>query len=159
MSRPRGLNAREVILYYAREDSNGCWRWCASINKSGYSQVWFEGKLVGTHRLSYEAFVGSIDSDKEIDHICRVRDCVSPFHLRQLTPKENTLCGFGISAINAKKTHCLRGHKYDEVNTYWDKSGHRYCLACNRVASREYQRRRRRLEKSNVTASGGVLPC
>lgn len=30
-----------------------------------------------------------------------------------------------------KRTHCPRGHAYDEENTYWNRN-HRYCRACNR---------------------------
>jgi hypothetical protein len=30
----------------------------------------------------------------------------------------------------APKTHCIRGHVYDEENTYIDPKGHRYCRKC-----------------------------
>jgi hypothetical protein len=40
--------------------------------------------------------------------------------------------------LHLRKTHCLRGHPYDEENTYISKNGARGCRACNR----EYQRER-----------------
>lgn len=39
------------------------------------------------------------------------------------------------------KTHCKRGHPYDEANTYVDKRGERQCRACSRERRREERRR------------------
>jgi hypothetical protein len=39
-------------------------------------------------------------------------------------------------------THCVKGHAYDEVNTYSTPSGRRYCRQCNREAVRRYRTRR-----------------
>lgn len=40
-------------------------------------------------------------------------------------------------------THCLRGHPYDEVNTYVSKRGERHCRTCSRERSREARRKLR----------------
>lgn len=44
---------------------------------------------------------------------------------------------------HALRTHCPRGHAYDEANTYYNKNGHRSCRACHRERERERQRARR----------------
>jgi hypothetical protein len=44
--------------------------------------------------------------------------------------------------FNAAKTHCLRGHAYDEINTYITRDGRRNCRACRRQKqSPEYHAR------------------
>lgn len=35
-----------------------------------------------------------------------------------------------IAEKNAEKTHCPRGHEYDDSNTYLAPSGRRFCRAC-----------------------------
>jgi hypothetical protein len=35
------------------------------------------------------------------------------------------------------KTHCPRGHPYDEVNTLFNSAGYRKCKECNRLRHRE----------------------
>lgn len=47
---------------------------------------------------------------------------------------------------NVVKTHCPKGHPYNEENTYVlpSRPGARYCRACHRVSSlRRYNRTRR----------------
>ncbi len=152
--RPRNLTAKEVILYYAKEDSNGCWIWQSTISAQGYGRVYFRSKQMRAHRLSYEAFRKTINPKLELDHICRVRECVSPFHLREVTQRENTLCGESPAAKNAVKTHCLKGHEFTKKNTYWytlrgKTSPHRACNIC-RVAN-VYAYRRRLKEKATLS--------
>lgn len=117
----------------------GCWIWTGSHGGLGYA-VLFLYKIKGTnksvriyaHRFSYMIFVGDIPPDKEIDHICRVRDCVNPAHLRLVSHRENMLLGETIAAINASKTHCAKGHPYDKKNTRITKDGSRMCKTCFR---------------------------
>lgn len=47
-----------------------------------------------------------------------------------------------IGEHNAKKTHCIHGHKYTDDNTYITKAGSRQCMSCTRRWAKErYQRR------------------
>jgi hypothetical protein len=62
-------------------DENGCWLWLASLDKSGYGQLW-NGKIMArAHRLSYEIHKGTIPPGTHLDHLCSVRKCVNPEHL------------------------------------------------------------------------------
>lgn len=47
--------------------------------------------------------------------------------------------------FHGRKTHCAKGHPYDESNTYIrpNSNGHRHCRKCMVEWSRDYQRRQR----------------
>jgi hypothetical protein len=117
----------------------GCWIWTGTHSGAGYATL-FLYKIKGTnksirvyaHRLSYTIFVGDIPPDKEIDHLCRVRNCVNPTHLQLVSHRENMLLGETIAAINASRTHCPKGHPYDAKNTHISKRGDRMCKTCSR---------------------------
>lgn len=44
---------------------------------------------------------------------------------------------------NRNKTHCIRGHAFDESNTLYTKEGYRKCRACAKIRQREFEARRR----------------
>lgn len=110
----------------------GCWRWTGARNPDGYGTFYVDRarRSVPAHRFAYEQFVGPIPEGRHIDHLCRHRWCVNPYHMEPVTPAENTLRGESFSALNAQKTHCPQGHPYDEANTYVGASGARYCRTC-----------------------------
>lgn len=68
--------------------STGCWRWIA-CSPRGYGQFWDGKRRVKAHRISYEHFRGRIT--KVLDHICNVRSCVNPWHLRDVSQRENNM--------------------------------------------------------------------
>lgn len=127
---------------------SGCWLWTATL-RGGYGRF-FMGHLRSAHRLSYEALVGAIPEELEIDHLCRVRCCVNPLHLEGVTRTVNVRRGVSPIAQNHTKTICSNGHPFDDSNTYkWRKR--RFCRACvnaavaawkvtHRDEEREYQR-------------------
>jgi transcription elongation factor Elf1 len=73
-----------------------------------------------------------------LDHICRNRACVNPGHLRVVTPKQNVLeNSLGRTAINKCKTHCPKGHPFDDENTF--RAGtQRQCRECGRIRHRKH---------------------
>ena len=112
-----------------------CWLWTQYCIPQGYGMVWLAGRSHYVHRLAYEHFVGPIPVALEIDHRCEARNCANPGHMVLATHAENTLrSASNPAAINARKTHCPKGHPYDEANTYYppgSKGRHRMCRACN----------------------------
>jgi len=70
-------------------DDNGCWLWQLSLKKHGYGQVFRNGRNQYAHRYFYEQAFGKIPTGKELDHICRIRSCVNPKHLKIVTHWEN----------------------------------------------------------------------
>jgi len=123
------------------DDPTKCWLWLASSGSHGYGQFSIRhGITVLVHRFSYEMKYGPIPPRMTIDHVrsrgCMNILCVNPEHLEAVTNKVNILRGNGWSGLNSRKTHCKRGHLFDEVNTYKYKSG-RWCRICKRGANNE----------------------
>ena len=85
----------------------GCWRWKGYILKTGYGSF----GSAPAHRVSYELFVGPIQPGYHIDHLCRTRACVNPYHLESVTQRENTLRSDSPNAIAVRTNRCKRGHE------------------------------------------------
>jgi hypothetical protein len=85
----------------------------------------------------YRHYIGEIPRGMTLDHICRNRDCCNPAHLEPVTVKENILRGDSLSARNARKTHCHRGHPLAGDNLSLPPSGGRKCKACGRERKRK----------------------
>lgn len=123
------------------EKSDSCWYWLAGKDKNGYGRFRHNG-WHGAHRFSYEHFMSPIPSGLVIDHICRIRHCVNPDHLRITTNKDNILTGIGFPACNSRKTRCKRGHLLEGVNIEIY-HGRRCCLICRREQGKIYRDNRR----------------
>lgn len=131
---------------------HACWEWVGARSmKEGYGGISVNGRTRIAHRVAYELFVGPIPEGMQIDHLCRNRGCVNPSHLEPVTIRTNlTRSPLTLLSQAAQKTHCPRGHPYDEANTYLDKNGHRYCRICGLEASRRW--RNRNLERERARA-------
>lgn len=120
---------------------DGCWIFHGNdSNHSGHQRWFVDGKRHLVHRWMYERMVGPIPDGLVLDHLCRNPPCCNPAHLEPVTERENTLRGMNPHARNARKTHCMRGHAFDEKNTAITKQGYRQCRACRNDASKRQQR-------------------
>jgi hypothetical protein len=72
------------------EPSCGCWIWIGS-GCPGYGSIKVEGKNCPAHHLSFAHYKGPIPEGLELDHICRLKCCVNPDHLRAVTRKQNII--------------------------------------------------------------------
>lgn len=134
--------------FWAKVDKggpNGCWVWTGAVRTTGYGGINIgivngkRDRVAQAHRVAYELVIGPITEGLELDHLCRNRLCVNPAHLEPVTHRENGLRGSGPVGTNSRKTHCKRGHPFDEANTYLTKQGARYCRACHVLHERRYQ--------------------
>ena len=115
----------------------GCWLWTGCLTGPGYARyLGAEHRGMLVHRVIYEIFKGKIKGD--LDHLCNVRHCCNPDHLEDVTTAENlrrqVVRG---THKNSKKTHCHKGHKFDNDNTYRYPDGRRKCRACRRDRERQ----------------------
>lgn len=126
------------------KQEDDCWLWTART-VDGYGTFWM-GYAIGhkkAHRLAYELLVGEIPVGLELDHLCRVRNCVNPAHLEPVTHRENARRGNGCSARFYDVTHCVHGHEFTTENTYIRGDGGRFCRQCGRRRYKEYMARKR----------------
>lgn len=148
----------EVRFWEKVTKTDACWLWKATTSPDGYGRYSAAGKTHQAHRLAYEMVKGEIPAGLSIDHLCRVRHCVNPDHLEPVTPQENSRRGLGGAYLKVR-THCPRGHAYDEGNTKVSAKGTRSCLECQaryratymeRHGDRERERWRRGREKRSA---------
>lgn len=125
--------------------TNGdCHLWGGSLQKNGYGYTTWpkDGggwKHVRVHRLFYEAFVGPIPDGLEIDHTCKVRNCVNPDHLRAVTHQENLETRNHSGPKRADGEPCKAGHPNISENWYVGPDGKRACRPCRTEAVRRWR--------------------
>lgn len=116
------------------EMTDACWTWIGSMGRLGYGRFSVGRKWFRAYRLAYTYFYGSVPEGMELDHLCRNPACVRPSHLEAVTHLENVRRGMG-GTNTRTKTHCPRGHPYDEQNTRIEltKYGYkaRHCRTCH----------------------------
>lgn len=134
--------------FWSKVDATGdCWEWTASLNETGYGRFYFRGRIWKAPRTAWTLLIGEIPSGLEIDHRCFNPPCVNPDHLRLVSRSENArgvrYNGGGIAALS--QTRCLRGHEFDESNTYYVPGSprKRQCRECKRIRGRVYDAKRR----------------
>lgn len=92
-----------------------CWIWQGYLDKDGYGQHRnHQGRVCRAHRLFYENAHGQIPLGKQLDHLCRVRNCVRPDHLEVVTGIENTRRG---------KSTRLSPEDVADIKHLWDLGG------------------------------------
>jgi hypothetical protein len=67
-----------------------CWDFNGAKNWNGYGEV--RTKLQGrirAHRLSYQTYIGDLDPDLMVLHLCHRPICIAPWHLQLDTHQEN----------------------------------------------------------------------
>lgn len=131
-----------------RKDDD-CWEWLGSHDRNGYAIF---GRTVA-HRVAYALTSGPVPDGLELDHLCSNRGCVNPAHLEPVTRRENVHRSRSFAAINARKTHCPKGHPYSGDNLYVSRSGDRHCVTCRAEQVRQHDQRVRnaRLEAADAS--------
>lgn len=132
-----------------RRSTSECWPWTGASFETHGNRYGIlseprgrrRGRQVMAHRRSYELFCGPIPDGHVLDHACRNGLCVNPAHLEPVSNTENILRGVGAPALNARKTHCLRGHALSPENVRLRRDGRRVCRACENERSAARYRR------------------
>jgi hypothetical protein len=118
------------------EPNSGCWLWTGYLDRGyGHLLAWRKDGSQGmraAYKVGYEEYIGPVSDGLELDHKCRVRSCVNPWHLEPVTHAENIRRGRWQPAVNVRKTQCDRGHPYAD-DTMTNYGGHRKCMTCNKM--------------------------
>jgi hypothetical protein len=112
------------------EPNSGCLLWTAHVSKDGYGRFGIGRIAHEAHRVAYKLFKGEIPQGLCVDHICKVRSCVNPNHLRLLTREDNSRFQ---DNFNARKKHCKCGNEYTLIND------RRICKLCQAKASKKFR--------------------
>ncbi len=83
--KPRTVDS--LIASSSVQDS--CWVLPNKPRPDGYVRIKLGGVYQYAHRVVYQHFSGQIPEGFEIDHLCRVRNCINPEHLEAVTPMIN----------------------------------------------------------------------
>jgi hypothetical protein len=150
--RPRTNDAKKAAMLRARaatQKRGCCDEWEGPFDGRGYPRFRYAGRDRPVARVLWELVRGPIPAGYHLDHVlrnisadaCTLR-CISLFHLEPVPAAVNILRGRGASAINARKTHCDRGHPFTADNTNLKWNGGRECRECKRQSDRAcYDRR------------------
>ena len=118
-----------------------CWFWRGSLATNGYGRVWDGKKQRPAHRVAWEMHhKRPFPEGMFACHTCDVRSCVNPEHIFVGTTSDNQQDSVAKGrARNAaiQRTHCPKGHPYDEANTWQRDNGWRQCRECNRQRCRD----------------------
>jgi hypothetical protein len=120
-----------------------CWIWTATRKPGGYGKFHANGKAHNAHRWAYEQLVAEIPAGLVLDHLCRRRDCVNPWHMEPVTNRVNLRRGLPPGRYNAAKNRCDNGHEFTPENTYRTAENERHCRRCRAGATQRWRARQK----------------
>lgn len=110
----------------------GCWIWEGNLDGVGYGMDKYEGRIQGTHRISWQLFRGPIPEGLCVLHHCDVRCCVNPNHLFVGTKKDNARDAERKGRVPRPLAEkCVNGH-----NDWRLGLTRRYCATCKQETNR-----------------------
>lgn len=117
------------------EITESCWNWTGVPTNRGYGSIRSEGRSYKTHRVVYEfIYRVSLAPEETIDHLCRNKICVNPYHLEVVSSAENSRRRAGFYNVPHEK--CGKCGQSD-----WIAGAARQCRPCLRQTQRDYKRR------------------
>lgn len=148
MKKPRAFDYRSTftlrdlqrfwnkVLIPSKSSTISCWEWIGCKNNiNGYGTFWLQKSMMSAHRAAFLFTGHCLPKDLVVDHKCKNKICVNPDHLRAVTNRINSIeNSVGPTAINAAKTHCIRGHELvgDNLSGPTKDGRRRRCKACLR---------------------------
>jgi hypothetical protein len=147
---PENISTERHAAFWSKVDQSGgpdaCWPWIAGCNEWGYGclGIRLPAPLRQVIHLLAHRVAWAISNNAEIPeglgvlHSCDNPPCCNPRHLR---PGTDAMNGADKAERNRGrkqwKTHCPRGHEYNDANTYHQSGRFRHCRICDRDRHRE----------------------
>lgn len=147
---PERVSLRAVTNVDKQDD--GCWISRYSAGSHGYSQIgWKDGgkrHMVLGHRATWVQSNGQVPLGMTLDHMCKMRKCVNPAHLRLLPNYENARRTMG---RDWPMGYCPNGHPNSELidTSRGGNATMRTCGICLKASQARYLER---------VASGAHVP-
>ncbi len=139
----------ERFLSWVVLGENECWIWTG--DRSGQYGAFrdSDGIKFRANRWSLEHFTGETLGKLWACHLCPNPRCVNPFHLYPGTAADNNADTVRDGHHHyRRRTHCPRGHAYDESNTYRQHAKRRTCRKCRVILGQARRNRRREAEQA-----------
>lgn len=140
---PHGLEVAKGL------EGTQCWIWPGRPDRNGYARIHINGHRMMVHRWVYQRFVGELPYELELDHLCRVRNCVNPKHLEPVTHAEN-MERARVHRVYARRSHCFRGHEMVSENLYYSRD-RRSCKKCSAIRSAARNLRKKQLKATEMS--------
>lgn len=131
--------APEVRFFQYVAQRDDCWIWTGGTAR-GYGVFWNGCGRIKAHRWIYEHLRADIPAGLQIDHLCREKTCVNPWHMEPVTGLVNVMRSDNPAALAARQTACIRGHELTR------RGRRRVCLVCRRAADRRRYRQQKELQ-------------
>lgn len=149
------MTLQQIYDQFEHPSPKYCWLWTRGKSGAGYGVVHYDGRMRSVHIVLYVSVFGPVPEGLELDHLCRNRNCVNPWHLEPVTHQENILRGNTIMARLARQTHCKRGHLLEGDNLYVGKKRWgRNCIACAKITRSALKDARRRTQEKRPPTPG-----
>ncbi len=86
-----GHQARKPDIYTIEDRGykTPCWIWTKCQGGRGYGYKFNGTRNVPAHIVYYEQKHGSVPKGLELDHLCRIRNCINPDHVEAVSHAEN----------------------------------------------------------------------
>ena len=84
--------AQRVAAFWSKVEvgePDCCWPWSGGETPKGYGRVWWEGRLIGAHRIAFFLSGGYLPIGKDVCHSCDNPPCCNPKHLFVGSRKKN----------------------------------------------------------------------
>jgi hypothetical protein len=119
---------RDGLLPEYRPELGHCWLWRPTGRPDGYGHFGVKRRMRLAHIVAWEAENGPVPEGRELDHLCRRRNCVRVSHLEAVTKRVNVQRSMRYLLTRGR---CYSGlHEIRSEADLYYKGASRKCMGC-----------------------------